>query len=67
MSTSMGTRDCEGCNECNTTYAGNLDHHLELQPHDWGTRYHQNTGKPFKYCKKCHTIDAESYKTAQVK
>jgi len=61
----MGSCDCQGCEKCNTTYAGHPDLHEPLQPHDWGTKYNQNTGKPYKVCKKCSEIDDESYKESQ--
>lgn len=66
QSTSMGSQDCQGCSECKTTFAGHPDHHKELQPHDWGTRYNQNTGKPYKVCNKCHRADEESRKASQL-
>ncbi len=66
MSTSMGAvKDCEGCSQCKTTYSGHPDNHKKLLPHDWAeTTYHQNTGKPYKTCKRCHRINNESYEEA---
>jgi len=58
--------DCQGCTECNTTFAHHPDYHKELQPHNWKIVYNENTGKPYKRCKDCHQIDYESYKEAQV-
>ena len=66
MWTTDGTHDCQGCKECKTTYAGHPDYHRPLQPHVWGKLYNQNTGKPYKVCEKCHTIDDESYKKSQI-
>ena len=63
--TSMGMADCQGCDICNTTFAGHPDNHKELQPHEWFITYSQKTGKPYKRCKKCYTADAESYGEAQ--
>jgi len=63
---SMGTgHNCEGCTKCNTTYADHPDHHLPLEPHDWITKYNQNTGKPYKVYNKCCHRDKESYKESQ--
>lgn len=60
-------QDCQGCPECGTTYAGHPDNHRPLQPHDWETKYNENTGKPYKRCKKCYEIDEESYKESKKK
>jgi hypothetical protein len=57
-------QDCQGCPKCNTTYAGHPDGHKELQPHIWGIKYNENTGKPYMRCTKCYEIDKESYKSA---
>lgn len=65
--TTDGFQDCQGCPECGTTYAGHPDNHRPLQPHDWGTQYNENTGKPYKRCKKCYEIDEESYKESKNK
>ncbi len=60
--TTDGFQDCQGCTKCETTFASNPEHHKPLQPHDWKTKYNENTGKPYKTCKVCHEIDEESYK-----
>lgn len=62
MQTSMGSpKDCQGCSECNTTYAQYPDDHKPLEPHDYSvTMYDQNTGKPFKLCSKCNQAEPES-------
>lgn len=65
--TSGTMKDCEGCEKCNTTYAGHPNNHSELQPHKWGTKYNQNTGKKYKECNVCYLIDIESYKKAEKK
>jgi len=67
LHTSMGSFDCEGCEKCQTTYAGHPDHHKPLQPHEWINKYNQNTGKPYKYCARCGQIDEESYKQSKQK
>jgi hypothetical protein len=61
MHTSMSPFDCEGCEKCQTTFAGHPDNHKPLQPHEWKTLYNQNTGKPYKVCKHCHKTDEVSY------
>lgn len=63
--TSMGTLPCQGCKECKTTYAEHPDHHEELQPHKWVTKYNIDTGKPYKMCDVCYAYDEKSYKEAQ--
>lgn len=58
---------CQGCPKCNTTFASHPDHHEELQPHTLVSRYHPNTGKPYKMCSQCHYIDPQSYNDAKIK
>jgi hypothetical protein len=63
--TSQGMQPCEGCEECNTTYASHPKYHDPLQPHIWITRYNQNTGKPYKLCSRCFVKDQVSYEQSQ--
>lgn len=51
----MMPQDCEGCDECGTTFSTNPDGHKERAPHDWKTMYDEHTGKPYRRCKKCYT------------
>ena len=67
MWTSMGSQDCQGCEECKTTYSGHPDHHKPLQPHQWVKRFNGNTGKPYNVCKVCAELDEESYKLSMKK
>lgn len=64
---SMGTYDCEGCSECQTTLAAHPNNHRPLQPHKMVTSYNQNTGKPYKRCANCGHIDDETYKQSKIK
>jgi len=64
--TSDSFQDCQGCPECGTTYAGHPDNHKPLQPHEWKIMYNQNTGKPYKRCKKCYEVDEESFKESNI-
>ena len=61
-----GVHDCEGCEDCQTTYADSPDNHKPLQPHDWGVRYNVNTGNEYKVCKICFHVDEESYQASKV-
>jgi len=50
----MDPADCTVCPECGTTLLKTLDG--EFVPpgeHDLVTKYDQNTGKPYKLCRKC--------------
>jgi len=58
--TSDSCQPCQGCKKCNTNFFKE-----ELQPHTWKIVYNQNTGKPYKRCSKCYTVDEESYKEAK--
>ena len=53
---------CWGCSECNTNFYGE-----QLKPHDYVTRYNENTGKPYLICKVCMHRDTESYQLSKVK
>lgn len=54
----MNPQPCEGCTECNTTFAWGPDYHDELQPHEWKQQYDQNTGKPNgAVCTRCYKRD----------
>lgn len=44
---------CQGCYKCNTTLAQHPDYHQAPEPHQWVTRYKQNTGEPYEICKDC--------------
>lgn len=60
--------DCEGCDECQTTYAQSPNGHKPLQPHKFDKiLYNQNTGKPYKLCSDCYKTDDESYQNAKIK
>lgn len=65
--TSMGVPNCQGCEECKTTYSFHPDYHEELAPHDWIEKFNSDTGKPYKMCNRCGNRDKESYKLSQVK
>lgn len=59
--TSMGSSNCEGCEECNTTLSEHPDFHDELEPHEWVTKYNVDTGEPYQMCKNC-MIRENNYK-----
>ena len=66
--TSMGAGpDCYGCEKCRTTFAKHSEHHRKLQPHEFGIRFNQDTGKPYKVCKKCHHVDQKSKAESDIK
>ena len=59
LTSSMGPgQDCEGCDECQTTFADNPDHHVPLIPHDWEDRVQGPVDNPrrFEVCKRCHSV-----------
>ena len=59
--TSMGAgRDCEGCRECQTTYAEAPNEHHDLQPHEWRPSYDERTGEVrYQVCEKCGVADLQ--------
>lgn len=50
---SMPPRKCDGCPTCNTTLAPHPDYHKEPDPHEFVTRYDEQTGEPYKVCINC--------------
>jgi hypothetical protein len=56
----MPPKDCEGCEDCKTTYATYKGGHKPLAPHEWETKYNENTGKPYRRCKKCYQKEKKS-------
>ena len=56
--TSMGMRDCQGCPECQTTFAGAAWNHEPLQPHNWRPSYDERSGEvKYQVCEKCGISD----------
>lgn len=50
----MPPRDCQGCEECGTTYAQSPEGHKPLQPHTWKPQFDRNTGEPTRpICSQC--------------
>ena len=48
-------KDCQGCDECGTTFAQHPDHHKERIPHDPKPQFDRNTGKSSApYCRSCY-------------
>jgi len=56
----MPPAKCDGCPDCNTTLEIHPDYHKTPEPHDWVTKYDENTGKPYRICQRC-------YRRAEVK
>ena len=52
----MPPRDCQGCDECKTTFASGKSGHKPLMPHTLALRYSELTGEPSHYiCTECLT------------
>lgn len=50
----MWPQECEGCDECGTTYAQHLADHKPKIEHDWQPQFDRNTGKPSRpVCRRC--------------
>lgn len=51
----MHPRDCQGCDECGTTFAYRPSDHKPREPHDWQPRFDPKTGAPDRpMCKRCY-------------
>lgn len=49
---------CEGCEECQTTFAQGPTGHEPLQSHDYETYYMGGSSpNPAQKCKRCHHIE----------
>lgn len=57
--TSMGQPACQTCPKCGSVPAGHPDHHPEPIPHDFVTKYDQNTGEPYRWCRRCAKKEAD--------
>lgn len=53
-STSMGVAACTRCGKCGSNLAQGPKLHADPEPHEWVTKYDQNTGAPYERCSKCH-------------
>lgn len=60
-SSSMGFPACTTCEKCGSTLATGPDSHPEPIPHDWQTMYDENTGKPYRRCKRCMKREKQAY------
>lgn len=63
---SMPPNECQVCLKCNSSYAQHPDNHTEPTPHEWITKYNENTGKPYEICNLCWTRK-ENLKEKQIK
>lgn len=50
----MFPQECEGCEECGTTYGAGPGDHKPLIPHDWKPQFNRDTGEPDRpICRRC--------------
>lgn len=46
--------DCQGCDDCGTTYAGRPEDHKPKIPRDWKPQFNRDTGAPDRpRCRRC--------------
>lgn len=58
-------QDCQGCDECGTTYAGHPDFHKPKIAHEWEPRFSSSTGEPDgRQCARCHTREKNAERHA---
>ncbi len=52
---STGPVDCDGCSACGTQLmpVGYRGEYPVSEPHDWKTKYDEDTGKPYRRCARC--------------
>jgi len=51
----MTPKNCQGCDECGTTYAQHPDDHKEKIPHDFEPRFDPITGNAARpVCRRCY-------------
>jgi hypothetical protein len=49
----MGVSLCTVCHKCGSTLAEGPNSHYDPVPHEFKTKYDQNTGKPYEICINC--------------
>ncbi len=49
----MGVSRCSRCDKCGSDFAQGPSEHVEPEPHEYVTKYDQNTGKPYEMCRRC--------------
>src|SRR5580700_10927309 len=64
--TSMGVPACSRCPKCGSDLAPGPNVHSEPEPHEFVTKYDQNTGAPYQRCKRCFRTQAELDEVARV-
>jgi hypothetical protein len=50
---SMPVSSCQGCKKCNTTLEEFPMDHKIPEPHEYITKFDENTGKPYEVCRVC--------------
>lgn len=58
---------CQGCDDCNTSFAANIENHKPLKPHKWQVMNNLDTGLPYKMCRECYFKDPETWANSQVR
>lgn len=59
---SLPPQSCQGCAECGTTLEQHPERHVVPAPHEWVTRYDQDTGEPYERCSRCLTMSSSSWR-----
>lgn len=50
---SVGPKRCRGCSYCGTTLTQYPDDHKTPEPHEFVTKYNEDTGEPYEICRQC--------------
>ena len=60
----MGVPQCVRCSACGSDFAQGPDQHSDPEPHDYVTKYDQNTGDPYQVCRRCFARQDEEEETS---
>lgn len=64
--TSMGVPACSSCKRCGSDFAQGPEGHADVPaPHDYVTKYHEDTGVPYEVCRVCMGRRTELEKPAE--
>lgn len=59
---SIEISECDGCYRCKTTLVSRSELHKHIIPHDFITKYDENTGIAYKICQRCNKRSHEIIK-----
>jgi hypothetical protein len=59
VTSSMGVPACDRCPKCGSRPAPGPRAHVDPVPHEYETRFAEDTGRPYERCRTCHRTREE--------